>query len=430
MILAAPKTGNPIGEQARPARKAWWRPGRSVSMNNVRVDVIEWRAESIRDPLERLRFLRNSVDAGVLAPPVASPKPRRSRRKLIHGSLAAVGVLIVGAFMASPTRSTPVTTYNKPFLMPPPAPQPLGTTPERVWQVEVTPGYETYSNGLRVEKSYETGGDVRVPYAVYKRRDPQLSSAEMHSGPAGIVFHTTESLQIPFEASRNRALKRIGESLLAYVARTCAYHYLIDRFGRVFRVVAEQDAANHAGYSIWADDHWRYLNLNESFLGVSFEARTEEGQTDAHLSPAQVRSAAMLTELLRGRYRIPAANCVTHLQVSVNPNNMCVGYHTDWASGFPFEQLGLPDNYALALPSVVVFGFVCDPSVREAAGPRLLRAIELADADFARRAEEAGVGVTAYRKTVQREYKSLLAEVKAAQREDRAEGDSGQGEKQ
>jgi len=66
-------------------------------------------------------------------------------------------------------------------------------------------------------------------------------------GTRGIVFHTTESLQIPFEAQRNRALKRIGESLLQYVGRRCAYHYLIDRFGRVFRVVAEQDAANHAG---------------------------------------------------------------------------------------------------------------------------------------------------------------------------------------
>ena len=62
-------------------------------------------------------------------------------------------------------------------------------------------------------------------------------------------------------------LKRLGESLLEYVRRKHAYHYLIDRFGRVYRVVAESDTANHAGYSVWADDEWFYVNLNESFLG-------------------------------------------------------------------------------------------------------------------------------------------------------------------
>jgi N-acetyl-anhydromuramyl-L-alanine amidase AmpD len=45
-------------------------------------------------------------------------------------------------------------------------------------------------------------------------------------------------------------LKRIGESLLAYVRRKQAYNFVIDRFGRVYRVVPESDAANHAGNSI------------------------------------------------------------------------------------------------------------------------------------------------------------------------------------
>ncbi len=293
--------------------------------------------------------------------------------------------------------------------------------------VEKDSSEEVFSNGLHIDTRFAVSNHPRS-YLAFPLNGPSGSRGVRRSAPAGIVFHTTESLQIPFEARRNRALKRIGESLLEYIGRRCAYHYLIDRFGRVFRVVAEQDAANHAGYSVWADDRWRYINLNESFLGVSFEARTEEGQSDAHVSPAQVRSATMLTELLRGRYRIPATNCVTHLQVSVNPDNMCVGYHTDWASGFPFEQVGLPDNYSLALPSVVAFGFVCDPTVREAAGPRLLRAIELAEAVFERRAAAAGMRLPAYRRTAQREYRALLANVKAAQPEPRggSDGDSGQ----
>ena len=90
------------------------------------------------------------------------------------------------------------------------------------------------------------------------------------------------------------------------------------------------------GHSIWADDQYFYVNLNDSFLGVSFEAQT--GGDGASVSSAQVRSAAMLTEMLRSRYKIPARNCVTHAQVSVNPSNMQIGYHVDWGSSFPFES--------------------------------------------------------------------------------------------
>jgi hypothetical protein len=131
----------------------------------------------------------------------------------------------------------------------------------------------------------------------------------------------------------------------------------------------------------------------------------------------------MLTELLRGRYRIPATNCATHLQVSVNPDNMRVGYHTDWASGFPFEQVGLPDNYALPLPSVAAFGFVCDPALRGAAGPRLRETIEQVEASFEQRAEAAGMRLPAFRRSLQRQYRELLAYARTAQSGARAGND-------
>jgi N-acetyl-anhydromuramyl-L-alanine amidase AmpD len=166
-------------------------------------------------------------------------------------------------------------------------------------------------------------------------------------------------------------LKRVSESLVEYVQRRRAYNFLIDRFGRVYRIVRETDAANHAGHSIWADDSWIYLNLNDSFLGVSFEAETSKAEK---VNPAQVRAGAMLTEMLRSRYRINAANCVTHAQVSVNPSNFQIGYHTDWASSFPFERLGLADNYALPLPALALFGFGYDAAFVQRVGPRLAEA--------------------------------------------------------
>jgi len=393
--------------------------GRSIEQPSI-----ELVARHIGDPVNRLRFLK-----AVAPPPTRGGRSGPWRAFFHYLLLAIVPLMLVAAFLVvrAAARAPAPEAWKPPAGLSWSVVSPA--LPE-VWMVEKGSSEEVFSNGLHIDTRFAVSNHPRS-YLALPLNGPAGGRAVRRSVPAGIVFHTTESLQIPFEAQRNRALKRIGESLLQYVGRRCAYHYLIDRFGRVFRVVAEQDAANHAGYSVWVDDHWRYLNLNESFLGVSFEARTEEGQSDARLSPAQVRSAAMLTELLRGRYRIPVTNCVTHLQVSVNPDNMCVGYHTDWASGFPFEQVGLPDNYSLALPSVVAFGFVCDPAVREAAGPRLLRAIELAETAFEQRAAAAGMRLPAYRKTAQREYRTLLAYVKRAQHEtrDASDVDSGQGDR-
>ena len=158
-----------------------------------------------------------------------------------------------------------------------------------------------------------------------------------------------------YEQNQNHAIKRIGKELLLYVRNKRAYPFVIDRFGVVHRIVNESDTANHAGNSVWADSRWFYVNLNASFLGVAFEAYTEPDQPP--VNQAQIHAAKVLTEMLRSKYNVPAENCVTHAQVSVNASSLRIGYHLDWASSFPFDQLGLPDNYALPLPAVSVFGF-------------------------------------------------------------------------
>jgi hypothetical protein len=210
-----------------------------------------------------------------------------------------------------------------------------------VWQVEKASDFEIYSNGLRIENQYAVSHRPRA-YRAFSRDYPDGSSAEKRIEPVGIVYHTTESLQAPFEPGQNNVLKRVGESLLEYVRRRRCYNFLIDRFGRVFRIVNEGDAADHAGHSVWADDRYFYVNLNDSFIGISFEAQTVAGETTTSAGSAQVRAGAMLTEMLRSRYKIPGRNCVTHAQVSVNPSNMQIGYHVDWASSFPFEGLDCP----------------------------------------------------------------------------------------
>jgi hypothetical protein len=273
-----------------------------------------------------------------------------------------------------------------------------------VWQVEGAKDWEIYSNGLRVDNRFAVSNRPRS-YQVFPVDHPELPGESHRTQPAGIVFHTTESQQAPFEADKNRVLKQAAESLAEYVRRHRAYNFLIDRFGRVYRIVYESDAADHAGHSVWADGEWLYVNLNESFLGVSFEAKTEPGQEVPAVSPAQLRAAAMLVEMLRARYGIAAGNCVTHAQVSVNPFNMRVGYHTDWASSFPFEQLGLPNNYDQPIAALSLFGFESDAAFVRLSGARLYAGVELAEERLRERAEEQGLPIGAYRSRLQRLYR-------------------------
>jgi len=362
---------------------------------------IEWFARRIDDPVARLQYLQK-------VRPLAFPQMRRWRAIWQLSMAALVLLAVLGSFFltrASARVKTVAAEVPKTHLSEKPA-----SPAAKVWLVDKTAESETYSNGLRIDTRYMVANHPRS-YLAFPVDRPD-SSGVRRNQPAGIVFHTTESRQAPFEASENRTLKRIGESLLDYVRRKYAYHFLIDRFGRVYSIVPETDAANHAGFSVWADDTWFYLNLNESFLGVSFEARTEPGQVEPSVSAAQVRSAAMLTEMLRDHYDLSPWNCVTHAQVSVNPDNMRVGFHTDWASSFPFAQLGLPDNYARPLPALTAFGFEYDATFLRWAGTRLYGGVELAEGQLSRAAAASGVTEEALRKMLRKRYSQHLAEVR------------------
>jgi hypothetical protein len=397
---------------------------------------IDWTAQRISDPVVRLRFLR-------AATPAWQPKPQKFRRACAAGLslLALAALLAAGRFVVARRSATAFShsqadvaaaanPVNAPAIaIPAGMALPKAVSAPEIWQVEKTAAFETYSNGLRIDNKFSTGNHprsylafaaVRSGEAEDKKHDKahdknqDKNQDEARTTPAGIVYHTTESLQAPFEPDQNGKLKQVGESLLDYVKRKKAYNFVIDRFGRVFRVVQEADAAEHAGYSVWSDEKWLYVNLNESFIGVSVETQTSPGQMEAAVTSAQIRATAMLTEMLRSRYNIPAGNCVTHAQVSVNPTRMLAGYHMDWASSFPFEEIGLPNNYARPLPSVASFGFECDANYSRIAGARLSAGAGLGAWELAERAAAAGMSVSAYRKSLQNRYRDLLAATRGA----------------
>jgi hypothetical protein len=278
----------------------------------------------------------------------------------------------------------------------------------QVWLVQTTPQFDLYSNGLRIEEQYSTSTAPRRYVAFPSAHSgPMAAGAEWRSEPAGIVYHTTESHWAPFIEKQNQSLRRAGEGLLEYVSRRRSYHFVIDRFGRVFRIVRESDYANHAGNSVWADQMWIYINLNQSFFGVAFEARSRSGLEPA-VNAAQVYAGRILTEMLRARYDIPNSNCVTHAQVSVNPANYGVGYHLDWAANLPFAQLGLTDNYKLPLASVKLFGFEADAARIDDSPSSMAQGLEAAVAEVRRDAAAESLPVERYREKLRKRYRDAI----------------------
>jgi hypothetical protein len=385
------------------------------------VAALEEVSSGIQDPAAKLRFLRTSlshreskrraltplrnalrrVTGRAVERPVGplgtasaglEPPPARTFSRVVAATmvLGAVGFGATTALRsprtavsaAAPVRAAsperPPVAENLPML-------PAAVAPAAIWLVEKGTGWELYSNGLRIDTSHAVAGEprrFRVFEAGVGMRD------EIYTKPVGIVFHTSESDIWPLEASFNENLRDSSQKLLRYLVRNRCYNYVIDRFGRVYRIVEEETKANHAGTSVWANGKAIYLNLNASFLGVSFETRWEGGRA-LPITEAQLAAGRSLTESLRQRWEIPGEMCVGHGLVSINPAKHLIGNHMDWSRGFPWAAFGLPDQYAQAPASVATFGFGYDDDFLKVLGEPWPGVLE-AERVLAQEARKAG----------------------------------------
>jgi len=364
--------------------------------------LLEAKGRAIRDPVLKLRFLRQSLERfetlderlqvlpgaplrwmayrltgveevrplfssnpwGALDPPRRSRPPLQRRARRAVNAAALLLMAAAGLALASYPRAR---SPEPPAVMPKsPSPLPTveaaldpprgGLTAERIWLVDSGAAFELYSNGLRIDTSWAVRGDPRR-YRVFTVSGGM--GAEVHDRPVGIVYHTSESDLWPLEESFNEKLRDSSQDLLRYLRRNQVYHYLVDRFGRVYRVVEEKDKANHAGMSVWGAGERVYLNLNGPTIGISFETRWEGGRA-LPITRAQLEAGRSLSDYLRHKWQITPALCVTHGLASVNPKKHLIGHHLDWARGFPFEAFSLPDQYQIESPAVRLFGFAYD----------------------------------------------------------------------
>jgi hypothetical protein len=388
-----------------------------LTIRGMVVRLVEWRARSFTDPAQRLQFLQRRLG------PVPSSRRNPWRALSRMPVVTTIGLALAGIGLVPVCRRTlglalPFVLASAPATpkvqIAPPAPTQSATAMplQHVWQVEANHQFDLYSNGLRIENRFQTSTEARS-YLAFRRWQVEARVGQRLTKPAGIVFHTTESHLAPFEEGQNRMLKREGEGLLEYVSRNHSYHFVIDRFGRVFRIVGEADYANHAGNSIWADETWIYVNLNQSFFGVAFEARSQPKEGELPVNAAQVHAARTLTEMLRARYSIPDGNCVTHAQVSIYPAGRSAGYHTDWAANLPFEDLGLTNNYGRPLPSVTLFGFSATALLEEARDSPLAKGLKAAQDQVRADAAVENLSEHRYRQLLQTRYKDAITALHA-----------------
>ncbi len=281
-----------------------------------------------------------------------------------------------------------------------------GYKPEKVWQVEKTGEFERYSNGARILTSYETENHPRGYFLIPRGSDSE--GDQLRQDPIGIVYHTSESDIVPFTRDNNLSIKQRSLGLLEYVQKNKSYNYVIDRYGEIYRVVRDDHAAHHSGHSIWADERYAYVGLNESFIGICFESTSGAGSLEETLTEAQLDAGRVLTNVLRSKYNIDDANCTTHGLVSVNPDRMLIAYHHDWVRNFPFELMGLSDKYKVSPPNMSDYGFTYDEEILEKLGRTLWPGAITAEEEFKRRAERARMNPEMLRRKLHDRYVAQL----------------------
>jgi N-acetylmuramoyl-L-alanine amidase len=263
---------------------------------------------------------------------------------------------------------------------------------EKPWLFGKDGEFEKWSNGCNISTKYETENHPRAYYAIPRGSGNDGNQfSEKSDQIVGILYHTPENYMFPFIEDNNKRIQYGSTRLIEDVRRYKKYNYLINRIGDIYRIVRDDQAAYHAGDSLWADAKNYYVLLNESFIGVCFESKFDGASSlDQILTEPQINSGRRLTEVLRARYNIEDANCTTHGLVAVAPEEMLIARHHDWVHFFPFEQMGLSNKYKVQPPTIADYGFTYNDEVlAKKLGGKLWEGARMAVEEFNRRAARA-----------------------------------------
>lgn len=416
---------NTLTKQADRQDRLQRRIGRFRAIERTR--IYEWvlEARCYSAILEEMRAMYSSLPKGrrSLARRIQAPFSARllfllhQARHAFYGAAVFLTIMtLAGLYTFGAWSARGVNKYLANRYKPQNAPASALTTPtnpfnevfsgsEKVWFVEKEGGYEKWSNGCSISTKYETDTHPRAYYTI--PRGSETDGDQISNKIVGIVYHTPESNMVEFTPDNSKAIQKGSRGLLEYVRDHKSYNYMINRIGEIYRIVRDDQAAVHAGESLWADGKNAYVLLNESFLGVCFESRFEGASSlEEILTKPQIRSGRLLTDVLRSKYAIDDANCTTHGLVAVDPEKMMIARHHDWIRFFPFEMMGLSNKYKVQPPNMIDYGFTYDEDVLAKLGHKLWEGAVTAEEAFNKRAGQARVSPDDMRRKLRDRYVS------------------------
>jgi len=131
-----------------------------------------------------------------------------------------------------------------------------------------------------------------------------------------------------------------GPSALARMrdkAAQVSAHYMVEEDGRIYRLVAEESRAWHAGLSSWKGER----DINSASIGIEIvNPGHEMGLPD--FPAAQIDTVIAMVRSLRARYGLPPEAVIGHSDVAP-------GRKVDPGERFPWDRLA-EAGCALALP--------------------------------------------------------------------------------
>ncbi len=157
---------------------------------------------------------------------------------------------------------------------------------------------------------------------------PSTHFDERKSAIDMIVFHAT-------------ATNSIDETLSIFIEKEdggrVSSHYVIDRDGTIYQVIAEDKRAWHAGVSCWGDIK---EDINSHSIGIEFQCSAKGERNFDNFSIEQINSGVELCRDIMKRYHIKPENVVAHSDIAPDRK-------FDPGETFPWEifcNLGLAVN--------------------------------------------------------------------------------------
>ena len=133
------------------------------------------------------------------------------------------------------------------------------------------------------------------------QNSPNFSKkTRIHKNIKLIVIHYT-GMQ-----SKIESIKRLSSS-----KHKVSCHYLIDRKGKVIKMVEENRVAWHAGKSKWKN----FINLNENSIGIELVNKGHEFGYE-NFTNTQISSLIELCIILKKKYKINNSNIVGHSDIA------------------------------------------------------------------------------------------------------------------